>query len=527
MRTSITTRIVIGVLLVVIAFGGALAFALEQQRRLVAQLDRINNGFVPITRNLDAIQREIRAFTGIASDSDPALLLPSLRASLALAPIDARAEAPFAAILQACDILAVDLVDDAERAFVTNVSTVIGELRADIERLRRAAGELLGELERTPNPASTSQRRLIEELLAVDKRVGELGRIVEHMTDAAVRRVRADQQRAAAAAIAAAAAATVFALLVLLYAHRSLRRIRDLTRAAGRFAAGDYRADPVPLGHDEVATLAREFAGMAVAINERDQRLRRQNDQIEEAYRDLVEAQRARVAAERLAAIGELSSRITHELRNPLSSITLNLEMLRDELDDSGDMQGETIEILDSLGREVARLTALTGDYLSLARSGPRRRVDLADLATDLARQLRTELEAAGIDLRLELQPDCFVDGDPARLRQVLLNLVRNARDAVATCAAERRVIEVATTRGDNIATIEVADDGTGIARDVAERVFEPFFTTRDDGTGLGLDISRRIVEDLQGRLTLEPATHLRGARFVAALPYSTSSDAA
>jgi signal transduction histidine kinase len=527
MRASLTTRIVLGVLLVVLAFGAALGFTLAQQRRLVGQLDRINTGFVPITRNLDAVQREIRAFTGISSESDPALLLPSLRASLSLAPLDSRVEAPFASILQACDTLARDAVDDAERSFLRSVATVIGAIRDDISDTRRQANELRVELERNPGSPSTAQRRLIEELLAIDKRVGELGRIVEHMTDGAVRRVRDDQQRAAAAAITAAAAATMIAFAVLVYAHRSLRRIRDLTRAAGRFAAGDYRADPVPAGHDEVAVLAQEFAEMAVAINDRDQKLRRQNDQLEDAYHDLVEAQRARVNAERLATIGELSSRITHELRNPLSSITLNLEMLREELDARGSNSGETAEIVDSLGREVARLTALTGDYLSLARTGERLPVDLGGLVADVARQLRNELDTAQVTLRVDVGEATVVEGDPARLRQVLLNLIGNAREALASAPVERRTIELRVERRDQHVIFEVADDGPGVDPAVADQVFEPFFTTRAEGTGLGLDISRRIVEDLGGTLTLEPPATLRGARFVTRLAYRSPNDAA
>jgi signal transduction histidine kinase len=299
-----------------------------------------------------------------------------------------------------------------------------------------------------------------------------------------------------------------------------LRPIRQLTGLATQLKEGDYQFPPIEAGRDEIGVLAREFTGMADAIRDRDGLLRRQKGELEDAYRALVEAQRAQVQAERLAAVGEISSRITHELRNPLSSIGLNVEMLVDELEHDG-REGDAVEMLRAIEREVQRLTELTDRYLSMARTDAERRVDatLGDLVDDVAGQLRPELERAGVRLDRDAAADLSVHVDPAQLRQVLINLVQNSVGAIRSAGARGGRIRIQVTGGETHACCRIEDDGPGIEVAIADQVFEPFVTSREGGTGLGLSISRRIVEDHGGELSAGTSTELGGASFEIRLP--------
>ena len=290
-------------------------------------------------------------------------------------------------------------------------------------------------------------------------------------------------------------AALLSAVFVTAWVKLSLRPLGRLTSASRRIAAGDYGSRIEEQGPAEVADLAREFNAMGRAVEEREREL---------------------VRSERLAAVGKMAAMITHEVRNPLSSIALNTELLEEEL---AEMPGEARDICRAITREVDRLTAITEEYLSFARL-PKPRLAagaLPALVDDLARFVREDLASRHVELIVEhggAVPAAMCD--EAQIRQALLNLVRNAAEAVAGRGGGH--VWVRTRAGDGRVAVEVADDGPGIAPELRERLFDPFVSTKDGGTGLGLALTHQIVKDHGGAIhvTSRPG---EGATFTIELP--------
>lgn len=199
------------------------------------------------------------------------------------------------------------------------------------------------------------------------------------------------------------------------------------------------------------------------------------------------------IHTERLAAIGRMAAHVTHEVRNPLSSIGLNVEMLEDELRD-GDEEARTL--MKAIQREVDRLTGITEEYLRLARL-PQPRLepdDLGELIQSVALFVRREMEASKVELQLHVDELPSVAFDEAQLRQALLNLLRNAREAMG-----EGVVQLNARARDGGVEIRVADRGPGIPAAERERIFDLFFTTKERGTGLGLPLTHQIVEAHSG----------------------------
>lgn len=265
---------------------------------------------------------------------------------------------------------------------------------------------------------------------------------------------------------------------------------------------------------------------------------------LEKAYQELQAAQARLVQSERLAAIGQMSAKVSHEVRNPLSSISLNAELLEDELQSlSGERRAEAANLLAAIRSQVDVLSAVTEEYLRFARL-PKPKLELAAVAPvieDLAEFVREELRARKVELVVDVpaaQPTLPLD--PGQIRQALLNLIRNAIEAMPDGGTihvdARRVklssgqlvdtshpIDDSTTRpiakGDFI-EIAVRDTGTGIPPENLDRIFEPFFTSKEGGTGLGLAIARQIAVDHGGSLTCESAPR-SGTTFRLILPIS------
>lgn len=227
------------------------------------------------------------------------------------------------------------------------------------------------------------------------------------------------------------------------------------------------------------------------------------------------------IHTERLAAIGRMAAHVTHEVRNPLSSIGLNVEMLEDELADGDE---EARALMRAIQREVDRLTGITEEYLRLARL-PQPRLeadDLGELIRSVGQFVRREMEASKVELKIELDELPPVAFDEAQLRQALLNLLRNAREAMSVegeVSLRARVVEGGVE-------IRVADRGPGIPAAERERIFDLFFTTKERGTGLGLPLTHQIVEAHSGRIECA-ANPEGGTVFTIWLPTGRPADAA
>ncbi len=263
---------------------------------------------------------------------------------------------------------------------------------------------------------------------------------------------------------------------------------------------------------ESVMTVARDVTERVSA----ERALRRANEQLEQTLSALRDTQDRLVATEKRAAIGTLAAGVANELSNPLMGAMgyVDYVLRNPDRPDCG-------EKLARAGRELERMRHIMQDVLSfvLPVEEPVADVTLADLCQTVFRQIHDEFAALGIELSCRFDTELpSVHAKTAHLQQVLLNLLRNARDAVRD-RPERRVTVRGWKSGDQLC-VEVADTGHGIPKALAHRIFDPFFTTRDTGTGagLGLSISRNIVEDLGGELTFD-SEEGKGSRFLVRLP--------
>lgn len=208
--------------------------------------------------------------------------------------------------------------------------------------------------------------------------------------------------------------------------------------------------------------------------------------------------------AERLAYVGTLASGLAHEIRNPLNSLNLNMQMLEEEARETGISKSQ-LRLLSLTRSELGRLERLATDFLSYARPRPLERQEMA--AVDMLEQVRQVLAAEALDEGVTLTVVDHSGGariavDTGQMSQLLLNLAKNALAAVEEVGDGQ--IEMCSRRRDDHVLLEVQDNGHGIDQDEQEKIFDLFYSTRKGGTGLGLAVVQRITETHDGALELE-----------------------
>ena len=213
----------------------------------------------------------------------------------------------------------------------------------------------------------------------------------------------------------------------------------------------------------------------------------------------LAEETDRRQRAERLAAVGELAAGVAHEVNNPLASIKSFAQLLA--RDAAGREQRDALELI---VQESTRVAEVVSNLLSFARrqgAGGRSAVSLNEIAERVLSLQRYALETAGITIRRDFDAALSpVIGEPGALFQVVLNLVVNAEQALATSPGERRLI-LRTRESTEGVVLSVVDNGPGIPRDQLASIFDSFRTTKPEGTGLGLGISAAVVRDHAGHI--------------------------
>jgi signal transduction histidine kinase len=290
------------------------------------------------------------------------------------------------------------------------------------------------------------------------------------------------------AALTALVVALIVVLIVRVGARQLTTPLQQLVRVANRVGGGDHAARVVPLAQPEVDAVGRALNGMLDELSQARQRI---------------------VHSETLAAMGEMSSAVVHEMRNPLSSIKMNLQAIR-----SGLAAGSRhVELAEIAQEQVSRLERMFTDLLSLSRplSMDYRVHRLRDVIVAALEAVENE---AG-ELRCRIRVDDAHEGlelriDSERIRQVLVNLFENA---IAATGPNGQVdVAVLLDEEARMVALEVSDDGPGIPEDNRERLFQPFFTSREQGTGLGLAIVRKIVDYHGGRVSAANRVDDRGA---------------
>ena len=302
--------------------------------------------------------------------------------------------------------------------------------------------------------------------------------------------------RAIAWTIAAIAAVMVILVAVVsqLIARSITAPIQRLVEVTRQLAAGDRTARAEARSGDEISTLARAFNDMAAELRTSEERLLR---------------------AERLATAGQLAAAVAHDIRNPLSSMRMQTQILRTRLQPGEANQ----ELLAFILREMDRVERVVRGLLDLVKPAELdvRPVHVNELVEQALGIMQTQLAHRKISVERRLDPAvpiAVLDAD--RIVQALLNVMANAADAMPTGGTLTSV--TAPTEGGAAVRIEISDDGQGVRPEIRPKVFDAFFTTKPEGTGLGLANARSIVERHGGSIELLPRDG-RGTRAVITLP--------
>ncbi len=331
--------------------------------------------------------------------------------------------------------------------------------------------------------------------------------------------------------------------------HEVLTRFAEnstLSRVHGPAGTGEYLWESLPLGSEAwtlhllrkpqvvadgrnaalaaaAVWLSLVFAALFLSQRLRLARLRQRSReelkrQVEERTRELRTAQEGLVQSAKLAALGQMSAAMAHEINQPLTTQRMQLETLRLLLDQG--RYDEARQALEPLEQMLTRMAALTGHLKTFARNSPvglRERLDLATVVDQALHLLEARIRSEAVEVALYLARPAWVRGDAIRLEQVLINLLRNALDAMADKRYKR--LEIRIEPDGELWRLSVLDSGGGIDQANLAKVFDPFFTTKPvgEGLGLGLAISYGIVHEAGGQLQAENLPG--GARLSLTLP--------
>ena len=301
--------------------------------------------------------------------------------------------------------------------------------------------------------------------------------------------------------------------------------IKLLSEKVASFAEGQFQEAIVMDRRDEIGSLMEGFTKMAAklrkAYGELEGKVRASNTELEKAYYLLKQRQEQLIRSEKMAALGQLSAGVAHEIRNPLTSIKLFIQTLEKEMD-LDENQQEDFRII---RKEIDRLNEIVVRFLTFARpEEPQlQSVNLYGLVLDTLNLLMTTIKSNGIQLDVSLSPDLPpVQGDSKQLEQVLLNLLLNAIEAMPNggTLGVRSTVKADSETLEETLHLAIQDTGPGIREEDRAHLFDPFFTTKEGGTGLGLSIAYAIVQKHNGQIAMESEAG-KGTSFILSLPLS------
>jgi signal transduction histidine kinase len=239
-------------------------------------------------------------------------------------------------------------------------------------------------------------------------------------------------------------------------------------------------------------------------------------------YKRVVRLERRTRHAERLAELGTLTGGLAHEIKNPLSTVQLNLQLLREDLDPGNPAYSRIVNRLTTVQQETTRLRETLDDFLRYAGrlELDRRPVDMNRLLEELVDFFSPQAHLNRVQLRLKRPAEPVrADVDPKLIKQAILNLMLNGIQAMSHNSPNGggdMILSVAAT--DGVATVDIIDTGPGIPPDQLDKIFGAYYSTKKGGTGLGLAMTKRIVDEHGGslRVTSEPG---KGSDFRMQLP--------
>lgn len=479
---SIRNKIMGALLLVLSFFAVASLYQYERMKHSNQRLALVNDLFLPFSRQVAQIQSNLqtladdmrRFYFSAQSDSD----------ALALSRM-ARDLYPF--VIQKKLARANQLLSQRN----PNESGV-GELATGLSQTQRLFDSFIKS--RDKKAFETGLQDIRSQLMALSKKA-------EDECQKITLAVQKEAKDNLLISFVLAAVLLILGVAALLLSYRTLNPLPELIVSLKKISDGDLdqflKVDAN--SKDEISLLAREYNRMLSALKERDKKIQQQQKEI--------------VKSERLAAIGEVSAEVVHEIRNPLNSISLNVDWLEEELRASPEEVRETIS---AVSKEIRRLNDITEQHLVRARVGieNNKMTPVHELIHEIVGFDR-DMEDKKIAVKTSLWPEeLFVRGDKARLKQAFVNVVKNAKEAMPRGGT----LEVKTELRNNTARIQFKDSGCGMSPSVKKKSFSPFFTTKTQGTGIGLSLTKQVVEELNGAIECESELG-KGTSFIFQFP--------
>ncbi len=495
---TVASRVLVSFAVTLLAFAVTATWSVAAQRRTAFDSEELSKGYLPVALKigqLRATQATLATLIdGLPHDRDP------VSARLLLGTLVSTRHAKFLEAKAAIAELGQLGTLEGRPDFGSDLASIESDVETDKPGLDRLLAATLTESDEDSFNREIIQIGGVEH--GADRRLHTLADRVSVSMETLSNAAKVREARSVWAVAVLTVLTLGVGLFVSLLVRRLLAPLGHVTERARAVAQGDLTPREVRPGDDEIAELAATFEDMVGAV---------------------ARARTEALSNERLAAIGKMAAHVTHEIRNPLSSIGLNVELLEEELGSSPAADAKMASargLLSAISREVGRLEQLSEEYLRVARlPSPRMEAeDVAALVRDVASFTKKEMERAQCvvnvtvgDANGKVPPALF---DEAQLRQALLNLLRNAREAMPSGG----VID-ASVRAEGMSVVVTVDDrGSGISDDVRARIFDPFFSTKGEGTGLGLAITRQIVEAHGGTISCAPREG-GGTSFRIALP--------
>jgi two-component system NtrC family sensor kinase len=290
-----------------------------------------------------------------------------------------------------------------------------------------------------------------------------------------------------------------------------VRPIKELASATSEFAEGKLNKRVHTDSQTEIGQLYQSFNEMAHKLQENDEFLRKFNEELErkvnertielqQANEQLRKTQDTLIRTEKIAAVGQIAAGVTHEIKNPLNSLSINAQMLLKELACTLKPESSACESASLIRFEINRINNILEEFVKFAKFPEPKFVqnDINRIINEVATFVSSEAKMANVKIDLTL-PDNIPEFnfDRPQLKEVLLNLSKNAIHAMP----DGGTLNIATSMEDNRININVSDTGTGITEKNLVKIFTPFFSTKEGGMGLGLATVQKIVEGHGGKI--------------------------
>ncbi len=499
-KYSVSTRVFVGLTLIILFFAGLIIYAMILYKRTVAEMDLINAAYVPLTLGTAEIQSAQVIFNTLTDrlteEPNQQITRDWLNAARRYRP---------ATLTRLINIINTTLAGSnsipiTEAIFLKELRTRLRDVRRRYRMNENKFATLFSmmdmgqteEIKLKLESLKRSERLLNNVLLGIGTDVR--GHIIDVSTSAI--------QKGNTATILLGAMGTIVLLIgiaITISTRKLLFPLSRLHNAVSKVASGNFEKITEIQHDNEIGALAANFNHMINALQIRDKKL---------------------LMTERLATAGKIAAQVTHEIRNPLSSLGLNADLLKDEIE-TLQASEEASLLLNAIQDEIDRLTRITEAYLLFARmpSPQKKETSLNKIIINTFEFMSSQIYESKCDVQLKLDatPDRTLL-DKEQMRQVLINLIQNALQAMP----DGGTISVQTTSSKKSITLSICDTGNGITKKMATGIFDPFFTTKSTGTGLGLAMVKQICNAHNGSIILDSKQN-KGACFTITLPTLTN----